>query len=195
MQRALSRLSVGGPGRIDRWMLGWGWLSVRRRDHADHGAAAVEFALVVPILLMLLFGMIDYGLYFSNQLGVQQGARDAARQAAVGSSLGSTSSCGMVWSTTPNTEGRKLGCLVLSRTDPAVGTTYVKIKVPAAGWAKGRILTVCEMVKTDGLTGFVPMPNKGIVSTKVEMSIEQEVSSPPNSGQQAPPTGASWSWC
>ncbi len=168
---------------------------MRTRYDRDRGAAAVEFALVVPILLMLLFGMIDYGLYFSNQLGVQQGARDAARQAAVGSSLGTTSSCGMVWSTTPNTEGKKLGCLVLSRTEPAVGKTYVKIKVPAAGWAKGRILTICEMVKTDGLTGFVPMPGKGVVSSKVEMSIEQENSSPPSSGEQAPPSGVSWSWC
>ncbi len=36
---------------------------------ADQGAAAVEFALVVPILVILLFGIIDYGLYFTNALG------------------------------------------------------------------------------------------------------------------------------
>ena len=51
---------------------------------ADRGAAAVEFALVVPILVMLLFGIIDYGLYFANALGVRSGASDAARQIIVG---------------------------------------------------------------------------------------------------------------
>jgi Flp pilus assembly protein TadG len=34
----------------------------RRRD--EGGAAAVEFALLAPIVLLLVFGIIQYGLYF-----------------------------------------------------------------------------------------------------------------------------------
>ncbi len=49
----------------------------------DSGAAALEFALVVPVLLILVFGIIDYGLYFSNTLGARSGVREAARQGVV----------------------------------------------------------------------------------------------------------------
>ena len=44
----------------------------------------MEFALVVPILIFLLFGIIDYGLYFTNSLSVRAGVSDAARQISVG---------------------------------------------------------------------------------------------------------------
>jgi hypothetical protein len=47
------------------------------------GATAVEFAIVAPVLLMLLFGILVYGGYFLMSHSVQQLANDAAR-AAVG---------------------------------------------------------------------------------------------------------------
>lgn len=48
------------------------------------GAAAIEFAIVAPIFLMLLFGMIAYGIYFGAAHSVQQLAADAARTAIAG---------------------------------------------------------------------------------------------------------------
>lgn len=51
-----------------------------RRD--DHGAAVVEFALVVPVLFLIIFAVIDFGraLWTLNVLssGVREGARAAA---------------------------------------------------------------------------------------------------------------------
>jgi Flp pilus assembly protein TadG len=44
----------------------------------------VEFALVVPILLLLVFGIIQYGLYFWAMQGGSDIARSAARMSAVG---------------------------------------------------------------------------------------------------------------
>src|SRR5690349_24622779 len=61
----------------------------RARRAGDAGAAAVEFALVSPLLFMLLFGVIDYGLYMADVLSVQQGVGDAAREATL--EVGSTS--------------------------------------------------------------------------------------------------------
>ena len=50
------------------------------RGVADgRGAAALEFALVVPVLLALVFGIIDYGIYFTDSLAARDGVRVAAR--------------------------------------------------------------------------------------------------------------------
>ena len=59
------------------------------RARGERGAAAVEFALVVPILLILVFGIIQYGVYFWSS----QGASDIARSAARLSSVGKPASC------------------------------------------------------------------------------------------------------
>ena len=50
---------------------------------ADRGAAAVEFALVVPLLLLLLFGIISYGVMLSFRQTMSQAATEGARAAAV----------------------------------------------------------------------------------------------------------------
>ena len=52
--------------------------------HRERGAAAVEFALVLPILLVILLGILDFGLYYYNDLQLTHAARDAARYLSVG---------------------------------------------------------------------------------------------------------------
>ena len=53
-----------------------------RRD--ERGASAVEFALVLPFLIMLLLGIIQYGSLFLVQTRMNDAARDTARRLAVG---------------------------------------------------------------------------------------------------------------
>jgi Flp pilus assembly protein TadG len=48
-------------------------------DDPQRGASAVEFALVVPIFIMLVFGIISFGMLFAQELGLSNGARQAAR--------------------------------------------------------------------------------------------------------------------
>jgi Flp pilus assembly protein TadG len=57
-----------------------------RRSRRDRGAVAVEFALLFPILLLLIFGMIDFGRALNAQITITQAARTGARLAAIGSS-------------------------------------------------------------------------------------------------------------
>lgn len=52
------------------------------RRPRDEAASAVEFALVLPFLLMLVFGMLTGGLALNSKLGVEQANREAARWAA-----------------------------------------------------------------------------------------------------------------
>lgn len=54
--------------------------SLRRRDR---GQALVEFGLVLPILLLLIFGLIDLGRVVYAQNALSEGARDGARWGSV----------------------------------------------------------------------------------------------------------------
>lgn len=47
-------------------------------------SSAVEFALIAPVFLLLVFGAIAYGIYFGAAHSVQQLAADAARAAVAG---------------------------------------------------------------------------------------------------------------
>ena len=48
------------------------------------GTAALEFAILTPVFLLMLTGMIAYGLYFGAAHALQQLAADAARTAVAG---------------------------------------------------------------------------------------------------------------
>jgi Flp pilus assembly pilin Flp len=50
----------------------------------EDGAAAVEFALLLPLLVMLLFGFIQFGVAFNTRIQATNAAREAARLAVVG---------------------------------------------------------------------------------------------------------------
>ncbi len=48
------------------------------------GQALIEFALVLPLLLLLVMGIIDFGLIMQQYLTLQHGVREGARMASVG---------------------------------------------------------------------------------------------------------------
>ncbi|UMG93025.1 TadE/TadG family type IV pilus assembly protein [Nocardioides sp. TF02-7] len=54
-----------------------------RRRGSDDGAAAVEFALILPILMFLVFGIISFGYMLSFRQAMSQAAAEGARAAAV----------------------------------------------------------------------------------------------------------------
>lgn len=49
----------------------------------ERGQAIVEFALVLPILLALLCGIIDFGWIYYNQITLNNAAREGARYAVI----------------------------------------------------------------------------------------------------------------
>jgi Flp pilus assembly protein TadG len=54
----------------------------RKRHGADDGAAAVEFALLLPLFLIILFGVIFFGFAFNTKINLTQAARESARYGA-----------------------------------------------------------------------------------------------------------------
>lgn len=55
--------------------------AARRRD--DSGVGVVEFALVLPLLMMLVFGVVQFGLLYNRQQALHAAAREGARVAAL----------------------------------------------------------------------------------------------------------------
>jgi Flp pilus assembly protein TadG len=50
---------------------------------SDRGANLVEFAILAPLLILLVFGIIEFSWAFAQNLNVRHGAREGARLAAV----------------------------------------------------------------------------------------------------------------
>ena len=60
---------------------------VRRRAgwaQDTHGTAVLEFAILTPVFLLMLTGMLAYGIYFGAAHALQQLAADAARTSIAG---------------------------------------------------------------------------------------------------------------
>jgi len=53
----------------------------------ERGQAMVEFALILPILITLVFGIIQFGILFNHYLTLTDAVRTGARQAAVSRTL------------------------------------------------------------------------------------------------------------
>jgi Flp pilus assembly protein TadG len=75
-------------------------MDIRRLFHRassdERGAAAVEFALVVPIFLVIVFGMVDFTRAYYTQSAIAAAVREGARMASVQKNPVSTASQALV---------------------------------------------------------------------------------------------------
>jgi Flp pilus assembly protein TadG len=63
----------------------------RGRSDFDGGAAAVELALILPILVLLLFGIFEFGRAYNTQISLSGAAREGARVMAITNDSGAAS--------------------------------------------------------------------------------------------------------
>jgi hypothetical protein len=188
---------------------------VQRRP--DRGSVAVEFALVAPFLLLLLFGIIEYGVWFADQITVRQGAATGARLASTWSiddsptpPWGTPPPTGCTaWDGTPSDAIEALGCSIQASAQPLTGKVYVKIRIlppdqlsaasptsptpPEDAWASPNAVRICLLQVHDSITGFIPVPSN-VVTARVDMPLEGTSSSGTilAEGQQTLPDGRSW---
>lgn len=193
------------------------------RSRRERGAAAVEFALVAPVLFLLLFGIMDYGLYFADALSVRQaagqGARLAAPRTALAPDWGNNNTCG-TWTPFDPTVGaniqqlRSLACGISQSTSALSGQVFVKIRIVDGStlanlapnealvsgfgnWKVGNTVRVCVIQKHKSVTGLVPLPG-GDISSRADMPIQDSNLNSTNlsGGFQPLPNGETWpSWC
>ena len=50
---------------------------------AERGASAVEFAIIFPVLFLVIAGIVDFGRFFFTSIQVTNAAREGARMAVV----------------------------------------------------------------------------------------------------------------
>jgi len=73
--------------------------------HARHGNAMIETAVFLPVMVLLLLGVVDFGVLLNQYLRVADSARSAAEIAAVRSFAGSANSSTVQLIATSSTSG------------------------------------------------------------------------------------------
>jgi Flp pilus assembly protein TadG len=97
-------------------------LPLRRRSRRSRGQALVEFALVLPVFLLILFGIIDAGRLIYTYNTIANAARDGARVAIVNQTVNGTNTC----DTTSPTAG-PIGCAIESGINLSVAPSDVQV--------------------------------------------------------------------
>lgn len=95
-----------------------------RARRGDAGAAAVEMALILPILMLLLFGLIDFGRAYNARITLSNAAREGVRVWALG---------GTEAETTQRVKDTAVGLTITSVTqDPCTFGARTQITVTAS---------------------------------------------------------------
>jgi Flp pilus assembly protein TadG len=118
------------------------------------GAAAVEFALILPLFCIILFGMIDYGWYFYQRFALSAAVRDGIR---AGLSVLSTATPDDSWTTA--TKRIKAVLQNSNAIDPKLVSFGPAAGFRYSGFAPEFTLTVSAAYTFKPLIGLVPVPH------------------------------------
>jgi Flp pilus assembly protein TadG len=137
----------------------------------ERGAVAVEFALVLVPLLMLIFGAIQYGFLFLAQQSGSSAAQQAARQLSVGNCSDTTQLTSFV--------GTRLGSslssgLSVSRAFKDESGTAVTAGSQQVG---DRVQVTVRFNTVNMHFPFIPLPSGGTVQKSAEARVEDTTSS------------------
>lgn len=119
----------------------------------ESGVAIVEFALVAPIFLLMLLGILAYGGYFWRAHSLQQIANDAARSALAG--LDATE------------RGALARLSITQELGPLAGLRAERAAVTVSEANEILVVTLDYDASDDAFLqfGLVPLPNKTIRRT------------------------------
>ncbi len=165
----------------------------------ERGAMLVEFALIAPVLFLILFGIIEFGLVLNNFNSLRQGVRDGAREAVVGDV--SSTPCGDLVGVTGAGATSPLTLSLLCDAKESIGIgdrnrVRVKVRFGTGGYADKQPMVLCAQYNPKSITGmFSPFIDNRQVKSKVQMRIEKVLTPGFAEAQEAPPAGGNWSWC
>lgn len=172
----------------------------QERRTQENGSVLVEFALVVPILLLFLFGIIDFSLVMYDYINVRQGTSATAREAAVIATNpppAASSSC----VTAGSFSGATLNLICYAK--HLLGSNEANTRVSfwfstsnctgSTCYAAGSPVVICTQEKASSTTGlFAPILGHVVLASKVEISIESSDPDQTLVPAQETPLTAAW---
>lgn len=161
---------------MDRNTRGWH----RRRNGNERGTSIVEAAIVIPLLMTVLFGIIEFGFAYNDYLALRSAAREGARIAAVNNGcLGSAASvapCGNA-----DSERNDLLADTIKKSDQLSAKKDIAISVwlpdgsAAANRAVGKDVAVSLSTQMKSRTGlFAPFIDPITLKATARMRLEQK---------------------
>lgn len=141
-----------------------------RRGRGERGAAALEFAFVVPIFLILVFGVIQYGLYFFSMQSGTSAVGEATRRMTVGDCQTSASVRTLVYNRlgSATTASAASGVTVTQTYTKADGTTSMS----APGEIGGTVTLKVSYPSINLSFPLIPVPDGGTVTRSATARIE-----------------------
>ena len=104
-------------------------VKIRKRAEGEKGQSLAEFALLVPVLLILLVGIVEIGWGLNSYLTVVDGARDGARLGSKGSATDGEIRALVVRETERLDGGVTPSDISIVRTTAGDGSTSIDVEV------------------------------------------------------------------
>lgn len=142
----------------------------RLSRRTDRGASAVEFALVLPILLVIVFALIQYGMYFYSAQTGSNTVNAAARQLSVGNC---DTPAELATFVDTKLGAAASGVAIVNRTYyDADGTTALTDQTPGQAVIGGTVRLTLEFPTVNLNFPFVPFLDDPKVSRTVTARVE-----------------------
>jgi Flp pilus assembly protein TadG len=147
---------------------------LRRLRREEHGVALVEFALVAPLLLVILFAMLDFGRTFNYWIDATHLANEGARWAVVNKNPASSGSLQDYIQQQADTDELRNG-----GSSSVPSALQVCISFPGGSSAVGNPVQVTASVTYNWLPFLSDQALGGLTSTTVSSSSTMRLEAPP----------------
>lgn len=101
----------------------------RPREASTHGTSILEFALVAPMILLLMFAIFDFARMFYVQMNLQNAVREAGRYAITGNHLADPKHPGQTLS--------RVNSIIQTARQAAIGIDVSNMQISSVGGGKG----------------------------------------------------------
>jgi hypothetical protein len=156
----------------------------------ESGAVLIEAAMILPLIVILFMGIIDFGLAIADFNSLRQGDREGVRRAVV-ADVGGDTSCS-IGGTPPSNDTAALICLTKDKTGLSASKTRVAVKFDA-DYTEGDALILCAQYPLNSRTGFFGfLLNSKVVHSQVDMRIEKATLDIQEFSETG---GDGWDWC